>query len=194
MAYSAFDFQVIVNGHLPGSEVWANTWTFDNMSGTGDRDDAVADLHQFYTDIKGLWNTGVGADSATIYDLSDSIGSPGTWTAIVGTSANATLPQEVAIRVSLTDLEGVHGGPFLPATNVATVAATGILATASQTTLATALTNLNANLDGHDLQLRIDRPSVETTVEARQGRIGLVFDVIRRRRNNLNEAYAVVTL
>lgn len=194
MAYTAFDFQVVVTGHLVGGETWTNTWTFDTMGGLGNRQDAADALNQFYTDLKGYWTTLQGADSAAFVDLSDGFSIPATWTPVIGTAGSSALPQEVASRLSLDDGQGHRGGPFLPPPTTAGLASTGLMTTTYQDAIADAAVALNANALADDIDLRLDRPSVPSTVPVFRIRVGIVFDVIRSRRNALSESYDIRTV
>lgn len=188
MAYTPEDYQVRVDGTLGASEAWANTWTFVDLSTTGDIQDVIDALHAFYTSIKAdHWTADVSAVSATWRNLDGSDSGSGDWATITGTNSGALLPLECAIRVSLSR-GSVRGGPFLTGFRSGDLTTTGNLTAGGADDLADYVETL-ATFDVGTWAMAIDSPTNSDTHVVSRIRVGEVFDVIRRRRNNLPENY-----
>jgi len=190
MAYTNEMNRLTVRGAFENGEVWTNTWAF---VGTGALQDAVDDFHTFYASVFGgdisSHTTAVGAVNRR---LGDGLVTEMDWSTITGDDLADLLPTSSAIRVSLSAGIGHRGGPFISGWSVNAVDANGNLLTAEQTNIADALESLRVDLIGHDYLLGLDSPQDELVREVTQGRVGLRFDVIRKRTNDLAESYAVV--
>jgi len=193
MAYDTDMYAIRIDGTLPGGETFSNTWTVDGTAGTPDVQDAIDDLHDFYTDLAAAaWTAQVSAVSAHWRKLNGTTHGDGSWTPITGANAGPNLPTECALRVSLTGIDGSRGGPFLAGFRAGDLDTNGTSAIASD--IKDLVVALNTALTGHDFQLSIDKPTSSSVVAAAQVRVGEVFDVIRRRRNDLPENYATASL
>jgi len=198
MAYSANDNLVQVEGSLPDGEVWSNSWAVKATPGTTDFDDVEAAFHDFYDTLAtgaapvfgNLWT----ATKYTRRHPSDSTVFQPSWVTITGTNANDFLPSECAVRVSLDDGATHNGGPFLAGFTVDAVTATGLFKLAYQNVVADAVEQLGIDLNATAADLALHRPTVPSVVEVTTAKVGQVFDVIRRRRNDLPEAYVVKAL
>lgn len=192
--YVPQDYSIRVEGTLVDAESFANTWcVIDQVSGA-DIDDAIAAFHAFYDSLSFMWPASTHVVNAHWRRLDGFAFGDGAWSTIDGTGAGNSLPTECAVRVSLSAPLGTRGGPFLPATRTGEVVADGGLESGTQGLIVTALGDLDTALQAADWKLGIDQSSSETTAQATVARVGRIFDVIRRRRNNLPEAYASVAI
>lgn len=194
MAYTANEFLVVIEGTLQSSEVWSNTWAVLDTVGGQSRQDAVDSFHQMYVDLKADLSNDWNALTATTRELLGNTSTPRAFEDIVGVRTGDNLPTECAVRISLNDQNGHNGGPFIGGFTVNVINSDGTLASTQQTNFSGAVQNLVANLDADQFSLRINRPSVSTTVQALQVKTGKTFDVIRRRRNAVLESYVVGSL
>lgn len=196
MAYTADDWRFIIEGMVGPSEAFSNTWAFTDVASTGDPQDIANHLNQFYLDLAGLWSPAIKVNTCRYRNLSTTVETVASFTPVVGSASSDMLPSQCAMRVSLNSALGKNGGPFLPAFCIAEVSSAddGLLPTATQTTITTALTNLNNNVTSDDWVIGIDRPTVPEVVNAARGRIGRRYDVIRKRSNDTPEAYSTVAL
>jgi hypothetical protein len=194
MPYTANEYLIVVTGRLQGPEVWSNTWAVLDVGAATPTSSAVAQVRGFYNDIIGEFSNEWHADAASVKQLSTGISSPATWETFAGSDAGDDLPSECAIRVSLDDQQGHRGGPFLGGFTTNALASDGRVAAATVTVIAGALDALASGLVSNGYQLRINRPTVSQTVVALRGRVGTVYDVIRKRRNNIAESYTSVDL
>lgn len=194
MAYTSNEFLVVIDGALPSGEVWSNTWCVLDTVGGQDRQQAVDHFHQAYAGFNDTLSNDWTALNCTTVELSTGLGTVRDWETVTGQLTDENLPTECAIRISLTDLAGHNGGPFMAGWTAASLTVNGLLSSTAQTNLTGNLEGLNDLLQGDDFTLRINRPTVESTVPALRGRVGVVFDVIRRRRSAIPENYSSVSL
>jgi hypothetical protein len=194
VAYADGDVLFTVEGNLPGGEVWANVWAKTGGPAAA-LEGLTADLVAFYENQEDDRHTGWTVERVTAKDLFSGDIVEQTITPFNGNdSTNAPLPVSTAVRVSLSALGGVRGGPFLSGYTAGALSAVGQLDITYRNRLVTELDALDESwnaLDGS--QVGIHRPTTETVVAVTTARVGLVFDVIRGRRNALAESYAVVT-
>lgn len=195
MAYGDGDWRVSVRGTIGSEESWVNTWAVIGPSA----DFAVmapilAHFDTLYTALGGFaahlsneWS----AVGATARDLSNGITYDLSWNVIAGASATEKLPNQLAMRVSLSSTLGVNGGPFLCGFSQ-NANSDGVIDATTITDFSGALEDLWANLDGDGTFLGIDRPTIPAVVPVARMRLGARFDVIRRRANDLAEAYTLV--
>lgn len=190
MAYDIDDFRIVVAGDLAGSEVWANTWS---VTGTGTPQSLSDAFHAFYT---GIFDACANTSVAASFTLTQRVGNvpiSATWSPIPGDdSVNPALPNEVALRVSLSGDNGVQGGPFLCGFSSAVLNDSGNLDSTIRTGFIGALTSLRDDLAAADWALAINKATTAVHVAVDTARLGSVFDVIRRRRNRLSESYVSV--
>lgn len=195
MTYAAGDWRVVVRGALcDGAESWFNSWTVKDPGGTEDPTDLAVAFQTLYTDIFDLeissHTTRVGATARNLLTSATVEMSIGT---DAGNDLADPMPSQVAARVSLSSSSVVRGGPFIAGWSKNAGDDSGLLSSANQTGLATAVEDFWATIDGLGWVLSIDRPSVETTVPVAAARVGQRFDVIRKRANDIAEAYVTVT-
>ena len=195
MAYSAGDILLIAEGGLPSNEVWANTWAV--RLGTADYQDAADAVAGFYnsTDIDDIMHTGWSFTSLTVRDLFNQTSPAVSFTPNTAGGENSTdpLPTECAIRVSLSSLQQ-RGGPFLGGFTAFSLATNGQLVGASRDNIVDAVEAMAAALDTAGGELALHLPTSQLVVSLVSARVGSTFDVIRRRRNNVPENYAMATL
>jgi hypothetical protein len=185
---------VIIEGNLPGSEVWSNRWTVQETDVASDINDALVAFHTLYAAWSGLmvddWNVvriaGRNLATGLVVDYS--------FVPIDGGSSTDPLPTECAIRISLTGTGGRHGGPFIAGFSSTFTDGQGQLDSTNATAMRNGLNALVTDLAAADFVLRMDSPTTTQTVALTQARLGRTFDVIRKRRNNVAEAYLPVTL
>lgn len=194
MAYNTNEFQVIAQGSLGGVERWSNTWTFLELSGFTSRQATADQVRALYAQLVARFHTSWDADGAIIRDLNTGNGEPADWEVVAGTGSTNLAPTQLATRISLDNLAGVRGGPFLSGYTISAIGAGGIVAGGVVTDLIDAVDTLASAGLNEGYQMRIDRPSVETTVAALRARVGARFDVIRSRANDTQESYTSTTL
>lgn len=195
MAYAAGDALVRVEGTLAGSEAFANVWAFKSVSNASDAQDVADQLHTFYD----AYFTAHSTDRATVVSCSYTPLFTGgnialDWTTITGAVATDLLPTECALRLSFRTLPGnTRGGPFLPGFCVNALDADGMLDSTAHTNMTTYVSDLVADIAGSTpAQPGIHSPTTTSVIEATSIRVGRVFDVIRKRRNDLPENYTIV--
>jgi len=192
MAYTDDDLRVVIRGNLPGGEIWANTWAVKDLGDFPSQDLADA-FHAFYGALAGIWANTTTATDITITRLSTNEELGASWTTVTGDDTSpSAMPNECAVRLSLSAPDNVRGGPFLTGFSVATCADDGNFAASNQSEVGGAFDTLCTDLTLIDHALCINKTQDEELVFVTQGRIGQVFDVIRRRRNKLSENYFVV--
>lgn len=192
MAYDNGDFRIRVDG-VVATEQWANTWTVHRTDPGAAIQDAVDAFHAFYEDIATLaWSAECSARAAHWKQLNTAAHGDGAWTTVVGALAQKMLPPEVAVRVSLSDDLGARGGPFLAGFTVGSLDDDGHFQNAAD--VVTAVSDLATALAADDWQIVIDRPTLVGVSVATLVRVGEVYDVIRKRRNELPENYASAVL
>lgn len=197
MAYTVNEYRINVRGSFTGGEIWNNTWAVLDVTGGQDIDDAGTIFNVFYEDLTGFTST-MSVDwiavGATAKNLNTGVTTELVWTPQQGAATAAPLPPQLALRVSLTGVGPVHGGPFLNGFVTSIVDADGQLEGTVRTNIITALETMTDSLSTAGYALRIDRPTAEQTVAVVQGRVGETFDTIRKRRNQLAESYATFTI
>lgn len=198
MAYDAADILMRIEGTLAGSEQFSNTWAFKDVPDAAVAQEVADVMHQLYFDIFDARSTALASAVTCEYTPLFTGGNIGLdWTTVTGGVATDLVPTECAVRFSLRSLpSGVGGGPFFPGWAVNALDADGTLDDATVAVIVTALEAMVLGLSGTTgpAQLGIHRPTTETVVEATSIRVGRVFDVIRRRRNELPEDYATVAV
>lgn len=193
MAYDNNMWTVRVDGVTATSESWANTWCFHRTDPAATIDDVITALHTFYDDLAtGFWTAQTSAESATWRQLNTGDVGAGTWASIVGANAGPLLPPECAIRVSLSAPGNHRGGPFLTGFRSGSLDADGSFTGAAG--VVTLVTDMQTALLADDWEIAIHGVKDLTTWIADKVRVGEVYDVIRRRRNQLPENYAVAAL
>jgi hypothetical protein len=195
MAYGPEDYRFTVRGTLNGTEEWANTWCVGSVADAANAVAAAAALHDFYTSVA-LHGLGSGWQATTCQsrNLDTGVTTDHTWATITGDDLAHMLPNQIAVRVSLSTLSGVNGGPFLAGFSESANDSTGTLNNTDQSDLADDVETLANDLDAIGCVLSIDRPTVPATVPAVRARVGQRFDVIRKRANELPETYESRTL
>lgn len=193
MAYDNTDLQVRVDGTVGGTEAWSNTWTLRSSVELPIVSDAITAMHDFYDEIAtALWTATTSAVSCSFRYLDGAAHGDAVWATITGANAGPALPSECAVRVSLSDDQGHRGGPFLTGFRSGSLTTAGLFT--SPTTIVTAVENLQDALVLANWKIGIDLPTTVTAVDATQVRVGEVYDVIRRRRNDLPENYVAAGL
>jgi hypothetical protein len=194
MAYTDDDFQVRVEGTLGASESFANTWTFQRTDPGADVDNLTGPLHDFYDFLAtSYWTDRVTATNASWRALDGSSSGDGTWALITGSAAGVLIPTECALRVTIRSFDNRLGGPFLAGFRSADLSEEGTFDTSVTSDIADALVTMIGDLETGDWRVALDKPSSpERTDLASSLRVGGVFDVIRRRRNQLPEQYQLV--
>lgn len=193
MAYIDGDFLVNIKGTLANNEIWSNTWAMVGALTAVEKQDCVDALHTFYNDITPFLSAEWTADVATGTDLATGVSVDYAWGAFVGTETAKTIPTQLAIRCSLSNDFGVRGGPFLTGWTIDAIDATkGLIAPATVTQIAGELDQLGQEVLAAGASLGIHRPTLETVVIASMGRVGQRFDIIRKRANEVLEAYTPV--
>lgn len=195
MAYASGDILMRIEGTLAGAESFANTWAFKDVASAAEAQDVADALHAFYADIADpWWMNNVDAVNASYRDLFGGGTFALAWTTITGATASNLLPTECALRLSIRTLPlNSRGGPFLAGFGQNSIDDDGTLLTGAQTAIVTALDNLATALAGTTTPARLGlhRPTSTDVVAASSVRVGVVFDAIRRRRNDLPENYAI---
>lgn len=189
MAFTDDDWRVVVRGNLANGEVWANTWGIRDLVDADPQDVADA-FHNTYAGWAGVWANTTTADQITIVKLGTNTEQIVSWTTITGEDdTNPALPNECAIRLSLTGDGGVRGGPFLAGFSTVVLNDSGNVDGTIRTNLMGAVEALRDELALVDAVLGIIRPTAEDVVTVQTARIGRVIDAIRRRRNDITEDY-----
>lgn len=195
MAYVAGDYRFTVQGTLGSGEQWINRWAVRDVVGPTERGEVVSALHAMYTDIYLLHiSSSAKAVSCQSKNLFTDTVTEEAWEDITGDDLSTLLPTQCAIRASLNSQTGVNGGPFIAGWSDNAVATGGLLEVADQTGLLAAVSGFADALLADDMTLCIERPTTEELVTADRARVGLRFDVIRKRANDLAESYAVADL
>jgi len=191
MAYTDDQYRAQVRGSFENGEVFSNTWSFIRSDPDASVLDAIEALHAAYASIFELdISSHTTCTGATFKNLGTGVVTEGDWSIITGDDLADLLPTSCAWRISLSANPNIHGGPFISGWSVNAVDANGDLLSANQTGLVDAVTALETSLSSSDWHIGIDRPTVPTVVDASQVRVGRRADVIRKRTNDLSEAYA----
>lgn len=194
MAYTDGMNLVIIRGNLGSAEVWSNTWAIDSDPLTVDYA-AVRDAFQaFYSELATGAAPIFGEEwSAVSYqrrDLFVGATDEPSWEELEGTNGADMLPYECALRISLTAGPGHRGGPFLAGMTVESLQSTGgLMKVAYQNVIHDALSALVSDLGDANAALGLHRPTTTTVGVVGTYKVGQVFDVIRRRRNQQLESY-----
>lgn len=191
--YEANDYRVQVRGNVGDSESWVNTWSFKGSGPVLDDIDAIANrLNALYDSWAGFasWqSTAYSHVGATLKVLATGDTIELDWDGANGSAPSELLPTQLAMRVSLTALGGVHGGPFL--TGFVVLAVDGSLIDDDLVgDFIGALETFTGGLTTDGLVLGIDRPTIEEVAIVTAGRVGHRFDVISKRANDTAEAYS----
>lgn len=194
MAYTDDEYKATVHGVVGDSELWVNTWSFLNITEADPVFRIVQKLRQFYDDLLEIMCDQWQVTGITVRNLGTEVSSDPTYEEQVGASGNDLLPTQLAVRVSLDDLIGHRGGPFLSGWQTGSVTTNGLLEPSHQAIVSTAVDDLAQALEDNGMQLRIDRPTALTTVGALRSKVGQRFDVIRKRSNDTPESYIVADL
>lgn len=195
MAYTNDMYRVIVRGTLcDGAESWYNSWTVLDDTGGQDITEITVSLAAFYTAIfDAEISSHTTRQGATARNLGTGVATELAIGTDTGNDLADPMPSQVAVRYSLSGLAGTHGGPFIAGWSKNAGDDAGLLSSANQTVLADALEDFWAAIDGLGWVLAIDRPTAETVDGVVQARVGQRFDVIRKRANDIAEAYVTVT-
>lgn len=195
MPYLDTEWAVVVEGALPSSEVWANRWTVQEQTLSPDQAALTTAIRGFYLVWAGICANDWTATMLTYRNLVTSDVVTPTWAVVQGDEETANpLPTECAIRISLSAANGRRGGPFMSGLHVGVVDTDGRAKSAEITPMASGLADLFDQADAAGYAFRLDSPTDTGTNALTAARIGRTFDVIRRRRNQVPEAYVPVTL
>ena len=195
MAFTANDYRFIVRGNFDNGEVFFNRYAATRTDGGADPQDLVDALFAFYGTVYGTnISSHTHAVGCTMHQLTGSGAVEAVWTGVDGDDLADLLPTECAIRLSLSTASGVHGGPFLAGWSVNAVDADGQLVTGNAVDVVNAYDTFYGAAVAADWIPAIERPAAATLNPINRARVGSTFDVIRKRRNELAEGYAVVTL
>lgn len=193
--YGANDLAVVVTGTLNSAESWSNSWAFTSTVTPDDAQDVVDILHAFYAhladDLPVLSDEWLAVDARAVA-LAGPVEVPVTWTTIDGEQGENMLPTECALRLSATGVDGARGGPFLAGFTTACVDADGTLLASYKAEVVACVQALADDLVASDYTLALRRPGPAVLEEVLTVRVGEVFDVIRKRRNDLPENYSSV--
>lgn len=191
VAFTDNEVAIRIDG-VTGSESWANSWTVRETDVSADINDVGAALHTFYDGLSSaFWTAQTSATSGTWRTLTGSDSGVFSWASITGANAGPLLPTECAIRISATAPFNRHGGCFLTGFRGGSLDTGGVFTGASD--VATLITTLWQDVfDANYEFVLADRVALDVNVVNRF-RVGEVFDVIRKRRNDLPEAYQDAT-
>lgn len=189
MAYIDGDIRVNVQGTLHGNEIWSNTWAVEGAVGLALKTEAVNRIHNFYSQISSAMTVEWHAQVATVTDLFANSSQDIFFDDVDGAEVDAELPQQLAVRISLTAGVGVQGGPFLAGFTTAALAADGLVDSVTQTLIADEVEDLAEELDAEGLALALDSPTNTALFTVHTVRVGQRFDVIRKRSNDVLESY-----
>lgn len=193
MAYDADDWQINVRGNLTGGEQWSNSWCFHDNDG-GQPVQEVADLlSNWYETVWGFasWiHNGTTVEGAVARSLLD--GGLTELDFFTGSGGNnvSALPNQLAMRISLSGTGGARGGPFIAGFD-RTANDDGMIDDDCIGDIIGALEGLASAVITAGWTWCINRPTTEVTVPVNVGRIGHRWDVIRKRANELAESYTV---
>lgn len=197
MAYIAGDGLLTVRGIISGVEEFANTWAFYGVDDDGVAGDVVLAVNAMYDTIAAgaapLWPDTTVINGARYVNLFTGAEVAVPWPSIDGDNGNDSLPAECALRVSLKTLT-TNGGPFLPAFTVDNVDAVGQLTTAAQNVVHDAVQQMLDDVDALGASVGLHSPTALGVLHLTGAKVGKTYDVIRRRRNDLPEAYLSITL
>lgn len=194
MAYTDEEYLVTVNGRIADGEIWANVWCILRTDDTKAVQVGVNQIRGFYNDLIASLSNDWHADSAHVRNLGTGVSFAASWETFAGEAGADNLPTECALRLSLSDLAGHNGGPYLSGFTVANLEGAGKAAIGTQTAIVGAVDALASGLLANGFQLRLNRPSVSQTVAPLQAKVGRTYDVIRKRRNQSDESYSTVSL
>lgn len=195
MAYVAGEVLVIVEGMTGATERWSNTWAFNSVD-LADEEDVVSAVHGFYESltINATLNDAWSTTNATLRRLASGVSENVAWEGLSGGNAGILAPTQLGVRVSINDVDGHNGGPFLCGWSVASIGEGGLLAASDQTDVAAALDEMNTAVVATGAFIGLHRPTIQSVPTATRGRVGQRFDVMRSRGNDTAEAYVTVTL
>jgi len=195
VAFTSNDFRFIVRGTFDNGEVWFNRFAAQRTDGGADPQDVVDALNAMYSDI---YSTSISSHTQAVGATYQQLSGPGaveaTWPVLTGDDLADLLPTECAIRLSLSTASGVRGGPFLAGWSVNAVDADGQLVDGIAGDVVGFYAAFYASAVAADWIPAIERPTASTLNLINRARVGETFDVIRKRRNALAEAYEVIAL
>lgn len=195
MAYTNNEYRITVRGTLGTGEIFNNVWSVLDVVGGQSIAEVGPLFHAFYTDVAAEeLSSHCDIVGATAKNLGTLVQSEFSWENISGSDLDNMLPSQCAVRVSLTGPGGTHGGPFLAGFSINAVNDQGLLDPGHADALVAATVTLAEDLVTAGWALRIDRPSIASTVVASTVRVGERIDVIRKRANELSESYTVASL
>jgi hypothetical protein len=104
--------RAVVNGHMPGGEVWSNVFHFVGETVTPAEVVAIADgVHDFYDAFNQIMSNQWGADGVVIGLTEPGAGQvEGLWSPVVGESSSPALPNDMAVVISWRT--GMRGRSF----------------------------------------------------------------------------------
>lgn len=195
MAYVSGEILLIVEGMTGATERWSNTWAFNSVD-LADEADVVSALHGFYEylTVNATLNDAWSTTNATLRRLASGVSENVAWEGLAGGNAGILAPTQLAARVSINDVDGHSGGPFISGWSVASIGEGGLLLAADQTDLAAAVDALNTEVTATGAFIGLHRPTIQSVPTATRARVGQRFDVMRSRGNDTSEAYVTVNL
>lgn len=189
MAYVAGDVAVEIKGTTLGGEIWSNSWAAEDVVDATARTNLATRFHQFYDALSPALITDWHASTCLIRDLFANVTYEMPWEDIPGENIDGPLPQQVSVRVSLSAGANARGGPFICGWPVSAVDANGLLDVTDQTLVADEVEDLGEGIDGDGMALGLHSPTSSAVLTVFQARVGQRFDVIRKRSNDILEAY-----
>lgn len=191
----------VVYGHAVGESF---TWTMHTTNAAGSLSGAAAAFHTAVDlmwngvaspadSIKQLFNATTGIDETVTTELDPLTGKNLSQVrnaeALIGTSAGASLPPQVALTVSLRTAKVTRAGRgrfYLPAMSVSQVSSGRVLA-AAQSSAVTAAQKMIQSLNGAGYTVVVYHRTTRTSDAVTSVDVGDVFDTQRRRRDKLIE-------
>ena len=194
MAYVAGDYRFHVKGSLLG-EIFDNTWSARFTDPSPNPQTFVDILHDLYEDI---YAVGISDDThalaCSFKELSTGSLGDGTWADLNGDTATPMLPTQCSIRVSISAGSGTRGGPFIAGWHRTALGTDGqTLDDTSRNNLVTSLNTFWAAADAAGWTWCLDLATTHSLVAVLNGRVGHRFDVIRKRANDIGEAFVGLT-
>lgn len=189
MPWSNESYQVTCTGELPGDDEFSNTWSFNKADPGADIADLEAGLIGFYSAIEDRLSPEWILTNMRIKNLGTGVYVDQPQAALAGTAVGDPLPPQCAVRVSLKAPPNINGGPFLAGFATDALDSNGQVLAAAADDIADQVVIMQNNLAGNDWLLGIARPSLEQIATATLVRVGLRWDVIRRRASDQAEFY-----
>lgn len=198
MAYAVGDYLITIRGTMADAEEFANTWAVKDVGDDVGSQDILDVFHVFYetlaTGATPVWNDATFITQARVVNLFDGLDQAVTWDSIQGNSDVFLLPTECALRVSIAVGGHRRGGPFLPPFRRESLTKDGRVGTGYQAAVVSALQDLVDSAEIAGWKLGLHSPTDLAVYNAGAVKVGRVFDVIRKRRNELPEAYSSVVM